>query len=89
VTGSGRAGVLMGVAAPRTGPVLSTVTIAQVAFEWECRACHRWRPLDDDDLCQDCVVRLAAVLAECSTPPRVSPIGAPHLPHRRVKPGSS
>jgi hypothetical protein len=89
VTGSRRAGALTGVAAPRTGLVLSTVTIAHLAFEWECRACHGWRPVADDDLCQDCVARIATGRAESSAPPQVTPVEARQLRHHRVERGSS
>jgi hypothetical protein len=87
VTMQRQAAVLMGVAVPRSGPVLSTV--AHLALEWVCRACRRWLLVDDDDLRQDCVARLAAGLAESSAPPRLTPVGAPHLLHRRVEWGSS
>ena len=79
----------MGVVAARTGLVPSTVTMTHLAFEWECRACHGWRPVDDDDRCQDCVARLAAGLAGSLTPPLVTPVAARQLPHRRVEWGSS
>ena len=81
--------VLMGVVAPRIGLVPSTVTMTHLAFEWEYRACSRWLPVDDDDLRQGWVARLAAGRAESSTPPRVPPVGARQLPHRHVERGSS
>jgi hypothetical protein len=89
VTMQRQAGVLMGVAVTRSGPVLLTGTVTHPAIEWECRACHGWRPVDEDDLCQDCVARLAAGLAESSAPPGLTPVGAPHPPHRCVERGSS
>jgi hypothetical protein len=67
------------IALPGTVQAPSGMTVdADFTFEWECRLCHEWKPVDDSDLCWDCREQLAVDSGD-------SP-WSPHRPAREVAP---